>query len=104
MPKRGDRYTVIVKPSHIDWGEYRNPTNREPVKGESYVKIPSRYARMYDIKRGDVFTAHFVNGCLSMPIKASGNGPYVNGIQYAKQFEGALLRRCGRGRRKGRAS
>ena len=88
MPKKGDKYTVIVKPSHIDWGEYRNPTNREPVIGESYVKIPADYARIYNIKRGDVFTAHFLNGCPSMPIKASGNGLNENGIQYAKQFEG----------------
>jgi len=94
MPSAGDRYIVTVKPSHIDWGEYRNPTNREPIKGESYVKIPSRYARMYNIRRGDKFIAHFTNGCPSMRIKASGNGPYVNGIQYAKQFEGVGVGAC----------
>lgn len=88
MPAKGDRYIVEVKPSHIDWGEYRNPTNRSIIKGESYVKIPSAYARKYDIRRGDIFTAHFTNGCQCMTIKASGNGPYENGIQYAKQFEG----------------
>lgn len=33
MPKAGDNYEVDVKPSHIDWGEYRNPTNREPIPG-----------------------------------------------------------------------
>lgn len=88
MPKAGDKYVVKVKPSHIDWGEYRNPTNREPIKGESYVKIPSEYARKYEIRRGDIYIAHFTNGYPSMEIKASGNGPYENGIQYAKQFEG----------------
>ncbi len=88
MPKAGDNYEVDVKPSHIDWGEYRNPTNREPIPGESYVKIPSEYARKYGIKRGDLFTAHFTNGHSSMTVKASGNGPCENGIQYAKQFEG----------------
>lgn len=88
MPVAGDRYVVAVKPSHINWGEYRNPTNRNPVEGESYVKIPAQYARKYSIKRGDVFTAHFSNGYPSIQIKASGNGPYEGGIQYAKQFEG----------------
>lgn len=94
MPSAGDRYVVEVKPSHIDWGEYRNPTNREPIEGESYVKIPSQYAREYDIRRGDVFTAHFTNGCPSIQIKASGNGPYENEIQYAKQFEGVGVGAC----------
>ena len=41
MPNRGDRYVVQVKPSHIKWGEYRNPTNRAVIQGESYVKIPA---------------------------------------------------------------
>ena len=45
-------------------------------------------ARKYGIKRGDVFMARFTNGHPSMLIKASGNGPYENGVQYAKQFEG----------------
>lgn len=94
MPSAGDYYVVTVKPSHIDWGEYRNPTNREPIEGESYVKIPSEYARRYDIRRGDLFTAHFTNGSASMQIKASGNGPYENGIQYAKQFEGVGVGAC----------
>ncbi len=81
-------YRVEVKDSHIDWGEYRNPTNRNPIPGESYVKIPSSAARRLDIRRGDVFTALFTNGNAPFQIKASGNGPYENGIQYAKQFEG----------------
>ena len=88
MPVAGDKYIVIVKQAHIDWGRYRNPTNRAPISGESYVKIPSRYARLYNIRRGDTFTAHFKNGYPDISIKASGNGPNDNGVQYAKQFEG----------------
>lgn len=88
MPKTGDYYIVEIKPSHLAWGEYRNPTNRNPITGESYVKIPSEYAKRYNIKRGDVFEAYFANGIPSMQVKAAGNGPFKNGIQYAKQFEG----------------
>lgn len=94
MPSRGDRYVVTVKEPHIKWGTYRNPTNREPIEGESYVKIPSQYARSYNIKRGDLFTAHFASGHPPMQIKASGNGPCENGIQYAKQFEGVGAGAC----------
>lgn len=94
MPTKGDYYIVEVKPSHIDWGEYRNPTNRPIIEGESYVKIPSKYARKYGIVRGNIYTAHFANGCPGMTIKASGNGPYENGIQYAKQFEGVGYGAC----------
>lgn len=83
-----DYYRIQVMPSHVDWGEYRNPTNRAPIEGESYVKISADMARRYDIRRGNVYTAHFVNGLPSMSIKAAGNGPFENGIQYAKQFEG----------------
>ena len=32
MPNAGDSYEVEVKEAHIDWGMYRNPTNRcEPL-------------------------------------------------------------------------
>lgn len=87
MAKVG-KYEVIVKEAHIDWGEYRNPTNRNFISGESYVKIPSKDARRLNIKRGDIFTAYFQNGYPSMRVKASGNGPYDGEIQFAKQFEG----------------
>ena len=42
MPTAGNRYEVEVKPSHVDWGEYRNPTNRKLIEGESYVKIAEK--------------------------------------------------------------
>jgi len=92
MPAAGDKYIVEVESSHIDWGEYRNATKYKPIKGESYVKIPSKYAKLYDIRCGDMFVAHFKNNCPSIQIKASGNGPCENGIQYAKQFEGVGVR------------
>lgn len=94
MPLAGDKYIVEVKPSHIDWGEYRNPTNREPIEGESYVKIPSQYARQYGITRGSIYVGHFANGNSNIQVKASGNGPYENGVQYAKQFEGVGIGAC----------
>ena len=81
-------FIVTVKEPHIDWGMYRNPTNRAPIPGESYVKIPSSDARRLDIRRGEVFTAYFNGICRPMRIKASGNGPCDGDIQYAKQFEG----------------
>ncbi len=87
MANKGS-FVVTVKEPHVDWGEYRNPTNRVPISGESYVKISSENARRFDIRRGDIFTAHFDGVIPSFQIKASGNGPYEEGIQYAKQFEG----------------
>ncbi len=86
-------YRVKVRPSHIDWGEYRNPTNRPMIEGESYVKIPAQDARKYHIVRGSTYTAYFAKSP-SIDIKASGNGPYENGIQYAKQFEGVGIGAC----------
>lgn len=88
MPTTRNGYTVEVKPSHLDWGEYRNPTNRDFVEGESYVKIPSDAARRFDIIRGNEYIAHFSNSADSFRIKAAGNGPEEGNVQYAKQFEG----------------
>ena len=88
MAKAGDFYIVQVLEPHVNWVTYRNPTNREPIEGESYVKIPAEYARKFDIIRDTQYTAYFSNGQPSILIKASGNGPCDDGIQYAKQFEG----------------
>ena len=87
MPKAGDSYIVTIQPSHIDWGDKnRNPTNRAPISGESYVAIPVRYAREYGIYRGDTYNATFANGADPIRIKAAGNGT-ADGT-YPKQFEG----------------
>jgi len=88
MAQAGDWYNVIIEEAHIDWGVYRNPTNRHIIQGESYVKIPSDKARDFEIVRGNKYTAHFVNGTTPFVIKAAGNGPRNNVVQYAKQFEG----------------
>lgn len=94
MPQAGDSYEVFIRPSHLDWGMYRNPTNRDFTPGESYIKIPARYARMYDLQRGTQYTAHFANGYPNMLVQAAGNGPYENGIQYSKQFHGVGRGAC----------
>jgi len=88
MAVAGDNYIVEVLRPHTEWGTFRNETNREFIEGESYVKIPAEYARRYNIVRGNCYLAHFENGYPSIEIKAAGNGPCENGVQYAKQFEG----------------
>ena len=88
MAKSGDYYIVEVLEPHANWGTYRNPTNRKPIDGETYVKIPAKYARQFKIERETKYIAYFENNFPAMEIKASGNGPFENGIQYAKQFEG----------------
>ena len=94
MPKAGDMYVVEIGEAHINWGEHRNPTNRAMISGESYVKIPSDAARRFGLVRGTTYMAHFTNGFDSFPIKAAGNGPFEDGIQYAKQFEGIGAGAC----------
>ena len=29
MAQAGDSYSIQLKPSHLAWGDYRNPTNRD---------------------------------------------------------------------------
>ena len=87
-------YTVEVKPSHADWGQYRNPTNRKFIANESYVKIPADAAREFNVKRENQYNAYFEDGSAPIRIKASGNGPVFNGVQLAKQFEGVGRGAC----------
>lgn len=49
MAKKGDSFTVSIGPSHLNWGTYRNPTNRDPIPGEAYIAIPKEYARKYKL-------------------------------------------------------
>ncbi len=88
MTRIGKSFEVEVLEAHRDWGVFRHSNTRAPIEGESYVKIPAREARRLNLKRGDRFTAYFDNEHPSMEIKASGNGPLENDLQYAKQFEG----------------
>lgn len=94
MAKKGDKYVVEVKRAHIEWGVYRHSNSRDIIRGESYVKIPSKEARRLRILRGTQYIAHFTNGSPAICIKASGNGPMENGYQYAKQFEGVGAGAC----------
>lgn len=94
MAKKGDYYIVEVLQSHISWGTYRNPTNRKLIDGESYVKIPAKYARDYGIVRNMEYIAYFDNDFGPIRIQASGNGPFEDGIQFAKQFEGIGFGAC----------
>lgn len=86
MPQAGDSYIVTVEEAHIKWGELRYTGTRDIIEGESYVKIPVKYARKYGITRGSIYNATFTNGTPSIQIKAAGNG--TSDGTYAKQFEG----------------
>lgn len=88
MSRIGKGYKVELLDAHVDWGVFRNPTNRPVIEGESYVKIPASEARRLNLVRGSQYKAHFDNGHPVIDIKAAGNGPCERGVQYAKQFEG----------------
>lgn len=94
MAQAGNTYTVSLKNTHLDWGEYRNPTNRNPIKGEAYIPIPKRYAEEFQIfnsnykKTGfgfNLFRASSSDGFLqNVPLLAQGCSNA--GEIYAKQF------------------
>ena len=94
MAQAGNTYTVKLKPSHLDWGEYRNPTNREPISGEGYIPIPKRYAVQYNIFNSNsnqiglgynLFRASSVDGFLQNVLLLA-QGCSEAGDPYAKQF------------------
>lgn len=94
MANAGDMYTIVLKEAHLDWGEYRNPTNREPISGEGYIPIPRQYAEAYDIYNSN----HNVNGYGYNMFYASSADGYLQNVTllaqgssekgdiYAKQF------------------
>lgn len=101
MAQAGDRYTIVLKKSHLKWGEYRYTNSRGIRCGEGYIPIPARYARAFHLlnKKGtkktvncsDVFGLNLFNctsadGLYSGVLRAQGNSK--KGKIHAKQFAG----------------
>ena len=94
MPKAGDSYQIELKEAHLNWGEHRNPTNRDLVGGEAYIPIPKRRAKEFHIYNSNhkptgagynLFTVSSHDGFLNHEtLRAQGSS--VEGDIYAKQF------------------
>lgn len=94
MAQAGNTFTVSLKPSYLAWGEYRNPTNRDPIFGEGYIPIPENYATAYDIFNSNyhitglgynLFYASSADGFLT-DVLLLAQGSNNAGDVYAKQF------------------
>ena len=94
MAECGNTYTVSLKPSHLDWGEYRNSTNRDFISGEGYIPIPRKFAVSFKIYNSNysrngfgfnLFYASSVDGFLKDVILLA-QGSCSAGDIYAKQF------------------
>lgn len=79
-------FSVTIKPSHMNWGEYRHTQSRTRRADEGYVQIPKEYAVRYGILRGNTYRAVFADGFPSFQARAAGNTE--KGDPYAKQFQG----------------
>ena len=77
------KYYVCLKKAHIEWKRKTGPRGDH---GEAYLPIPSKFAYLYDIKKGDVFQ------CLDEDNKETCFELKSEGTQvrrdYAKQFAG----------------
>ena len=49
MANAGDYYEIELKPSHIEWGEYRHTNTRDIRDNEGYIPIPRNKAIEYRI-------------------------------------------------------
>jgi len=111
MANTGDTYTVSLKPSHLHWGEHRNPTNRDIIPGEGYIPIPKNCAMNYGIFNSNhrhtgvghnLFYANSIDGFLNNVVLLA-QGCSNAGDIYAKQFSvkgnlqmiGNWYRNCG---------
>lgn len=95
MAKAGDSFIVELKPSHIDWGNYRHTDTREAIDGEGYIPIPIDDAHSLEIYNSNypnkglgynLFNCTSVDGHFTGVLKSAGSREA--GDVYAKQFEG----------------
>lgn len=96
MPRPGDTFTVQLSETHLDWGQYRNPTNRDPIAGEGFIPIPKDTACSFDIYNSNwcqgnrdqlginIYNCTSVDGDFEGQLKAQGSS--AAGDPYAKQF------------------
>lgn len=49
MAKQGNSYEIELKTAHLDWGEFRGSSSRDPIKGEGYIPIPRECAESFEI-------------------------------------------------------
>ena len=94
MATTGDTYTVQLKPSHLDWGDYRHTTTRSHIYGEGYIPLPRKYAEKYSIYNSNhhpsglgynLFYASSKDGFLKNVLLLA-QGSSNAGDKYAKQF------------------
>ena len=97
MAQRGDKYEIILKPSHIQWGEYRYTDSRNSRGFEGYIPIPKDISLKFQIlnsngtNKKDVFGKNLfyctsADGSYKGVLKAQGSSSA--GDIYAKQFSG----------------
>jgi hypothetical protein len=95
MAKAGDYYITTLRPSHLDWGEYRNTLSRDSIPGEAYLAIPIGDAKRLQLFNGNgtsrqdilgknIFRFRTADGYLNGFLRAQGSSSA--GSIYAKQF------------------
>ena len=98
MANAGDYYEIELKPSHIEWGEYRHTNTRDIRDNEGYIPIPRNKAIEYrilnsngtnnvDVMGKNLFQCRSLDGNYKGVLKAQGSS--TAGDIYAKQFSGA---------------
>lgn len=93
MPKAGNTFTVVLKKTHVKWGEHRNTNSRKRRRNEGYIPIPANYARGYYItnlhetKQSNVYLVNTSDGFLTNE-KLKASGCSKKGDKYAKNLHG----------------
>lgn len=94
MAKQGNSYEVALKPPYLNWGDYRNPTNRDFIDGEGYIPIPRDRAEIFGVFNSNhdpkglgynMFYASSADGFLDEVLLLA-QGCSNAGDVYAKQF------------------
>lgn len=94
MPRAQDTYRIILKPSHVGWGDFRYTNTRRKRKGEAYIHIPKHIATSYNIYNSNQTNANVIYKCTSLDgflksVDVRASGSTKKGNIYAKQFQGS---------------
>ncbi|MCK2001038.1 hypothetical protein MZM54_06475 [[Brevibacterium] frigoritolerans] len=85
MNRSGNYFDVEMKKAHLNWGtEGASRTKKLRNPFEVYIPISMEFAKLYEIKTGEIFNCSSSDGYFQGPLKATGSQGNAN--EYGKNF------------------
>lgn len=95
MPLPGTNFTITMKKTHLNWGNFRHTSSRRIIYNEVYIPIPKYIAQTFgiynsnhsgDILGINIFNCSSADGSFTCKVKTCGCS--TAGDIYAKNLQG----------------